>query len=302
MKDDQRVRRFEREARAAARLHHTNIVPVFGSGRWSEGHDSATVYYYVMQFISGLGLDAVLAELRSLRSTRSGGKFPVPSGQRATESLRSPRPTLSTAGKVSGEAVNAGASPPSGRDESSAAGAAHLPSTSDLSCVSDADRRYRVAVARIGLQVAEALAHSVAWHPDGNRLASGGLDTTVRVWYADESERPSALRNHLNNVRCVSWSPDGSCLASAGQDHTVRLWNAETLHERSVLRGHVAGVNFVSWSADGKSLASGGVDGRVLLWNADSRDESHAVLDQEGSPPTPSRGVRTARGSRWRRA
>ena len=40
------VRRFEREAKAAARLHHTNIVPVFGVGRQDDQ------YYYVMQFMS----------------------------------------------------------------------------------------------------------------------------------------------------------------------------------------------------------------------------------------------------------
>jgi serine/threonine protein kinase len=49
--------RFHREAKAAARLHHTNIVPVFGVGE-GEG-----VHYYVMQFIQGLGLDAVLDEV-----------------------------------------------------------------------------------------------------------------------------------------------------------------------------------------------------------------------------------------------
>jgi serine/threonine protein kinase len=46
----QRLQRFGREARAAARLHHTNIVPVFGVGE-AEG-----LHYYVMQFIPGLGL------------------------------------------------------------------------------------------------------------------------------------------------------------------------------------------------------------------------------------------------------
>ena len=55
------VRRFEREARAAGRLHHTNIVPVFGIGR--EGD----IYYYVMQYIQGQPLSDVLAELRLLR-------------------------------------------------------------------------------------------------------------------------------------------------------------------------------------------------------------------------------------------
>ena len=55
------VQRFEREARAAARLHHTNIVPVFGSG-YQDGH-----HYYIMQFIEGRGIDAVLRELRDSR-------------------------------------------------------------------------------------------------------------------------------------------------------------------------------------------------------------------------------------------
>src|SRR5262245_39540087 len=56
-----RKARFEREARAAAKLHHTNIVPVFGVGE----HDGLP--YYVMQLIDGRGLDAVLDELRRPR-------------------------------------------------------------------------------------------------------------------------------------------------------------------------------------------------------------------------------------------
>src|SRR6202035_891263 len=53
--------RFQREARAAAQLHHTNIVPVFGVG------DDGGVYYYAMQFIQGQGLDAVLEDVKKIR-------------------------------------------------------------------------------------------------------------------------------------------------------------------------------------------------------------------------------------------
>ena len=53
--------RFLREAKAAARLHHTNIVPVFGVGE----HEG--VHFYVMQFIRGMPLDAVLDEVCRLR-------------------------------------------------------------------------------------------------------------------------------------------------------------------------------------------------------------------------------------------
>ncbi|HVC97756.1 MAG TPA: serine/threonine-protein kinase, partial [Pirellulales bacterium] len=64
--DRGQVRRFEREARSAARLHHTNIVPVFGVG------EQDGLHYYVMQFIQGQGLDEVLAELKRLRTVGAG--------------------------------------------------------------------------------------------------------------------------------------------------------------------------------------------------------------------------------------
>src|SRR5713101_7281406 len=60
------LERFQREAQAAARLHHTNIVPVFGVGE-AEG-----VHFYAMQFIRGQGLDEVLQELRRLRGAKTG--------------------------------------------------------------------------------------------------------------------------------------------------------------------------------------------------------------------------------------
>ncbi|HUE71327.1 MAG TPA: protein kinase [Pirellulaceae bacterium] len=60
--DPSRQSRFDREARAAARLHHTNIVPVFGVG------EESGLHYYAMQYIHGLGLDEVLRELKRLRS------------------------------------------------------------------------------------------------------------------------------------------------------------------------------------------------------------------------------------------
>jgi WD40 repeat protein/serine/threonine protein kinase len=60
--DPDYLQRFGREARAAARLHHSNIVPVFGVG------EDNGVHYYAMQFIAGQGLDAVIEEVRRLRA------------------------------------------------------------------------------------------------------------------------------------------------------------------------------------------------------------------------------------------
>jgi serine/threonine protein kinase len=71
--DPVRLRRFQREAKAAARLHHTNIVPVFGVGQ-ADG-----VHFYVMQFIRGIGLDAVLEQIERLRGP-GPGPGPAPTG------------------------------------------------------------------------------------------------------------------------------------------------------------------------------------------------------------------------------
>src|SRR5437763_15489816 len=66
--DETVLARFRRESRAAAQLHHTNIVPVFGVGECGGTH------FYVMQLIDGRGLDRVVAEVAAAR----GGSFPVP--------------------------------------------------------------------------------------------------------------------------------------------------------------------------------------------------------------------------------
>ena len=57
--DRKALERFRREAKAAARLHHTNIVPVFEVGQ------DGDVAFYAMQFIQGQGLDQVIDELRA---------------------------------------------------------------------------------------------------------------------------------------------------------------------------------------------------------------------------------------------
>ena len=59
------VRRFQTEARSAAKLHHTNIVPVFDYG------EQDGVCYYAMQCIVGVGLERVLEDVRRLRAAAS---------------------------------------------------------------------------------------------------------------------------------------------------------------------------------------------------------------------------------------
>ncbi len=69
---------------------------------------------------------------------------------------------------------------------------------------------------------------SVAFSPDGQKLASGSGDTTVRTWDINTECPMHTLEGHKGWVLYVAFSPDGQTLASAGMDHSIYIWDANT--------------------------------------------------------------------------
>ena len=106
------------------------------------------------------------------------------------------------------------------------------------------------------------------WSPDGYRIASGGFDTTVRVWDAFGGSSPLIYPNHKNDVWSVSWSPNGKYIASASWDKTVRVWDSTSVNTTlNVFSDYTDGINSVVWSPppEGKYIATGGYDKLVLI-------------------------------------
>lgn len=183
------VQRFHREARAAAQLHHTNIVPVFGVGE-SEG-----LHYYAMQYIQGLGLDAVIEEVRRLQGqppvdeSIADDRAPATPGIKAISATEVARSLLQS---EFGEADASEAAPEIVCPELHQGRPRHwlvagIAGSTELSLDTDSTRAYCRSIARIGLQVAEALAYA---HEQGTlhrdiKPSNLLLDGHGIVWVSD---------------------------------------------------------------------------------------------------------------------
>jgi serine/threonine protein kinase/WD40 repeat protein/tetratricopeptide (TPR) repeat protein len=173
--DTKQKRRFEREAKAAAKLHHTNIVPVYGVGE----HDGLP--YYGMQFIQGLGLDAVIAELRRQRAAGAAGEPATGSEARSSgqdvsavamaRSLMTGRFVLAAPAAEEGSPGPATVKMAPGQEQPHAvqvvdtvppsSSSVVLPGQAEQDLASGSRRpTYWQSVARIGVQVADALEHA----------------------------------------------------------------------------------------------------------------------------------------------
>ncbi len=74
---------------------------------------------------------------------------------------------------------------------------------------------------------------SVAFSPDGRRIASGGQHGEVKVWDAATGQEILTLSGHASPVTSVAFSPDGRRIASASFDGTIRIWDGPSNDERA---------------------------------------------------------------------
>ncbi|KAH8401087.1 hypothetical protein KR009_003004 [Drosophila setifemur] len=139
------------------------------------------------------------------------------------------------------------------------------------------------------------------------RLASGGTDAHVLIWYvnrcSDEGEGVDLelavdLSRHQRAVNAVRWSPNGELLASGDDESVVFIWKQKADHEvvnivdadgqseqdkevwmtLKVLRGHREDIYDLSWAPNSLFLVTGSVDNTAMLWDV-YKGKSLAILD-----------------------
>ncbi|MHC5611443.1 MAG: protein kinase domain-containing protein [Nostoc sp.] len=152
-----------------------------------------------------------------------------------------------------------------------------------------------------------SMVHAIAISSDGQFIASGSNDKTIKLWQVDTGKLVRQLgrwsSGHSNMVHSVAFSPispnlydqeksgkpvgiadrNWGILASGSWDNTIKLWDVNTGKEIRTLIGHANWVNSVAFSPDGKFLASGSADCTIKLWQVHTGIEIQTITGHSDS-------------------
>ncbi len=120
-----------------------------------------------------------------------------------------------------------------------------------------------------------------SFSPDGNKIASGSSDRTIRIWDAKtHMQIGSALIGHKDTITSFSFNSDGSLIVSGSWDHTIRIWDGIT-HKQigEPLEGHTSIVKSVCFSPDGSKIISGSMDNTIRIWDVETHKQIGAPIE-----------------------
>lgn len=132
---------------------------------------------------------------------------------------------------------------------------------------------------------------SVAFSPDGEAIAVGSVNSTVKLWNLKTGQvvrtfswQPSTRGvAQIASDTPIAFSPDGEAIAVGMNNGSIKLWHPQTGQLIRILKGHSESVLSVAFSPDGKMLASGSQDRTIKLWDWKSGQEVRTISPEQNS-------------------
>ena len=109
--------------------------------------------------------------------------------------------------------------------------------------------------------------YSVAFSGDGEIIATGSFDRTVKLWDVQTGEMLKTLKGHTIGIRTLAFATHKNLLASGDNNQTLKLWNTDTGECLKNWQGHTNWIWTIAISPDGRLLASGSLDKAVRFWD-----------------------------------
>lgn len=131
--------------------------------------------------------------------------------------------------------------------------------------------------------------YALAFHPDGEYLATASLDHTLKLWNLSTGEEVQTFTRHHSKVLALAFGPTGNRLASADLDGVVRLWETSPGPVSSQLEASPPReggqevspyrqvreffcrqcIHTLAFTPDGRRLICAGEDGRAEVWDTE---------------------------------
>ncbi len=121
--------------------------------------------------------------------------------------------------------------------------------------------------------------NALAISPNGQLLAVGLADHSVRIMQTANWAEVHNLPFHSDVVTAVAFSPKGNLVASGSGDCTVRIIDAETGDQRHCLSTHTKEIFSVAFSPDGALIGTGSRDKTARLFDTKTGHEMYCIAD-----------------------